>query len=64
MGRDVAEREVTDFVTFVARHARTRTSARREAAASIRRLAPPDRIACSANIYWPDGVSLSEYLKA
>jgi hypothetical protein len=32
MGHDVAGREVTDFVTFVARHARTRTSARREAA--------------------------------
>jgi uncharacterized protein YcgI (DUF1989 family) len=40
MGHDVAGREVTDFVTFVARHARTRTSARREAA-STRRLPHP-----------------------
>jgi hypothetical protein len=36
MGHDVAGREVTDFVTFVARHARTRTSARREAAMRTR----------------------------
>jgi hypothetical protein len=28
MGHDVVGREVSDFVTFVARHARTRTSLR------------------------------------
>jgi hypothetical protein len=45
--------EVTDFVTFVARHARR--GRQPDEKPQVSGDCPPDRIARSVNIHWPDG---------